>query len=263
MKKKIMFIAFLLMAALVAVSGCADDSAQAGDVDEEAPAEETVYLVGTEPTFPPFEMTDESGNIIGFDIDLINAIAEDQGFAVEVQNVGFDALIPAIQSGNIDIVASGMTITEEREEAVDFSEPYIEAGLAIAVAADNDEIASADDLQGMVAAAQIGSTGHQKAMEYKDAGILTEVKAFNTVDVVMMELVNGGADVVINDLPVTEAYIAQQPGNIKIVGEKLESESYGFAVRNGNEELLTMINTGLQNVIENGTYDELMEKYFS
>ncbi len=259
MKKALsMVLIGLLLVGLVAVSGCAD-STETEASENEVP----VYIVGTEPTFPPFEMTDDSGAIIGFDIDLINAIAEDQDFEVQVQSIGFDALIPAIQSGNIDLIASGMTITEAREEEIDFSEPYIEAGLAIAVAADNDDIESVDDLQDLVAAAQIGSTGHAKAQELVDAGVLSEVKTFASVDVVMMELVNGGVDVVINDMPVTQAYINQQPGVIKIAGEKLESESYGFAVRSGNEELLTMINTGLQNVIEDGTYDEIQTKYFS
>ncbi|MEL4304589.1 basic amino acid ABC transporter substrate-binding protein [Methanococcoides sp. LMO-2] len=258
MNKLTAFVAVLMLVAVVAFSGCTDNTTAEGEELEAA-----TFIVGTEPTFPPFEMTDESGAITGFDIELIKAIAEDQGFEVEIQSIGFDALIPAVQSGNIDIIASGMTITEAREEQVDFSAPYIDAGLAIAVAADNGDVSSIDDLQGLVASVQIGSTGHEKAQELMDAGVLSEVKTFNTVDVVMMELVNGGADVVINDLPVTQAYMVQQPGTIKIAGEKLESESYGFAVRSGNEELLTMIDTGLQNVIEDGTYDEIQSKYFS
>ena len=101
-----------------------------------------------------------------------------------------------------------------------------------------------------------------KAQELKDAGIIKEIKTFNTVDVVMMELINGGVDAVINDLPVTEAYMAKQPGKIKIVGDVLESDSYGFAVRKGNTELLEKINAGLNNLKENGTFDELLAKYF-
>lgn len=255
MKKMMAFISVLLLVAVVAMSGCTDTAS-----DEEGTM---TYIVGTEPTFPPFEMTDEDGTVTGFDIDLITAIAADQGFEVKVQSIGFDALIPAIQSGNIDIVASGMTITEAREEAVDFSVAYIEAGLAIAVKADNDDISGIDDLQDKTAAVQTGSTGHAKAQELLDEGILSEVKTFASVDVLMMELANGGVDVVINDLPVTEAYVVQQPDTIKVVGDKLESESYGFAVRTGNEELLNMINAGLENVIADGTYDEIRAQYFN
>ncbi|MCG8483359.1 MAG: transporter substrate-binding domain-containing protein [Clostridia bacterium] len=225
--------------------------------------EETkVYLVGTEPTFPPFEFTNDAGEIIGFDIDLIKAIAEDQGFEVEIKNLGFDGLIMAVQSENIDIIASGMTITEEREENVDFSTPYINAGLALAVAHGDDAIQSADDLKGKKVAVQIGTTGANEAQRLMDEGIVADVVTFNTVDVVMMELVNGGVDAVINDLPVTKAYMTKQPDKIQLVGEPLTSESYGFAVAEGNEELLEMINTGLQNVIDDGTYDEIQAKYF-
>lgn len=253
---KMLMIA-LVVFSILAVSGCSDNQ------EETSVEEMPTYVVGTEPTFPPFEMTDDSGDIVGFDIDLIKEIGEDQGFNVEVQHVGFDALIPALSSGNIDIIASGMTITDEREKEVDFSEPYINAGLAVAVASDNGDISSMDDLQGKTAAVQLGSTGAAKANELKDAGVLSEVKEFGAVNVVMMELINGGVDVVINDLPVTEAYMIQQDGQIKIINDQLTSESYGFAVRSGNEELLTMLNNGLQNVEEDGTYDEIQAEYFS
>ncbi len=226
------------------------------------PEETTVYIVGTEPTFPPFEFSDEDGNIVGFDIDLIKAIAADQGFEVEVRNLGFDGLPVAVQSGQIDIIASGMTITEEREEMVDFSDAYINAGLAIAVSTEDDTIKSVDDLQDKVAAVQIGTTGANAAQELLEQGILSDVKTFNTVDVVVMELITGGVDVVINDLPVTKAYMTKQPGKIMIVGDPLTSDAYGFAVQEDNAELKDMINQGLKNVIENGTYDEIQAKYF-
>lgn len=221
------------------------------------------FVVGTEPTFPPFEFTDEkSGAIIGFDIDLIQAIAEDQGIQVEIQSLGFDGLIMAIQSGSIDIVASGMTIDDERKEKVDFSDAYINAGLALAVGANNNTIKSESDLSGKKVAVQIGTTGAKKAQELKDAGIIKEIVTLNTVDLVMMELINGGVDAVINDLPVTKAYMGQQKGKIKIVGEPLNSESYGFAIKKGNAELLEKINKGLENVIKDGTYDKIVAKYF-
>lgn len=261
MKKNIfksLLITILIFAMMFAVAGC-------GDVNEPAEDEGTevkTYYVGTEPTFKPFEYTDEeSGEIIGFDIDLIKAIAEDQGFNVEVQNLGFDGLITAVQTGNIDIIASGMTIKPERAEKVDFSTPYINSGLALAVPQDNDTITSVEDLKGKSVAVQIGTTGAGKAQELVDAGIVKEVKTFNTIDVVMMELTNGGVDAVINDFPVTNAFIKKQPGKIKIVGDPITSESYGFAVQKGNTELLEMINNGLQNAIDNGTYEQLENKY--
>jgi len=264
MKKylKLALVAILLIS-LLAVAGCAKKEEPKAEAPKEEAKQEVVYKVGTEPTFPPFEMTDEkTGEIIGFDIDLIKAIAEDQGFKVEIINLGFDGLIPAIQSGNIDIVASGMSITEKRQQEVDFSDPYIDAGLAIAVPGNNEDIKGKDDLKGKTVAVQIGTTGANKAQELLDEGLIKEIKTFNTVDVVMLELINGGVDAVINDKPVTEAFIAKQPGKIKIVGEVLESDSYGFAVKKGNKELLDKINAGLKKAIESGKYAEIQKKYF-
>ncbi|MFZ5942822.1 MAG: basic amino acid ABC transporter substrate-binding protein [Bacillota bacterium] len=268
MKKYLkLILVMLLIFTLLGAVGCAKKEEPKEEPKAEAPKEEpkqeVVYRVGTEPTFPPFEMTDDkTGEIIGFDIDLIKAIAEDQGFKVEIINLGFDGLIPAVQSGNIDIIASGMSITDKREQEVDFSEAYIDAGLAIAVAGKNEDIKGKDDLKGKTVAVQIGTTGANKAQELKDAGLIKEIKTFNTVDVVMLELMNGGADAVINDKPVTEAFMAKQPGKIKVVGEVLESDSYGFAVKEGNKELLEKINAGLKKAKDNGKYAELQKKYF-
>ncbi|WP_407356639.1 basic amino acid ABC transporter substrate-binding protein [Methanolobus sp. WCC5] len=264
MKKSLSLLLIgLLILGLVAVSGCTDTAGTTG-TDDETVSEMPVYVVGTEPYFPPFEYADEnnSNEIIGFDIDLINAIAADQGFEVTWKDLEFDALIPALQSGQIDIIASGMTITEAREESVDFSAPYINAGLALAVAANNNDIQSVDDIQGKVAVVQQGSTGAAKADELKAQGLISEVIYLAHVSDVIMSLQNGRGDLTINDLPVTNAFISQNPGVIKIVDDQIQSESYGFAVRTGNTELLNMLNEGLANVQADGTYDQITDKYF-
>ncbi|NLT94707.1 MAG: basic amino acid ABC transporter substrate-binding protein [Clostridia bacterium] len=263
-KKFRLALVAVLVISLLTFAGCSSTEkakTETPQQEEKAP-QKVVYKVGTEPTFPPFEFTNEKNEIVGFDIDLIKAIAEDQGFEVEVQQLGFDGLILALQSGNIDIAASGMSITPERLQQVDFSDPYIDAGLAIAVANNNETIKGVDDLKGTKVAVQIGTTGAGKAQELLEAGLIKEIKTFPTVDVVMMELMNGGVDAVINDLPVTEAYISKQPGKIKVVGDVLESDSYGFAVRKGNTELLEKINAGLKNLKENGKFEEIQNKYF-
>lgn len=247
----------LLVATLVTISGCTDKNA-------EAVGTERTYIIGTEPYFPPFEYAEEnnSKNIVGFDVDLINAIAADQGFKVQWKDLEFDALIPALQSGQIDMIASGMTITEEREKAVDFTEPYINAGLALAVAAGNEEIKSVDDLQGKVAAVQQGSTGSHEAEKLKAEGRIGNIIYLAHVNDIILNIQNGRADFTINDLPVTQAFMSQNPGVIKIVDDEITSDSYGFAVKSGNTELLTMLNQGLANVKEDGTYDQIMAKYF-
>ncbi|KKG13523.1 glutamine-binding protein [Methanosarcina sp. 2.H.T.1A.6] len=281
MQKLLKIISLLLViATVVFAAGCAEqggEEAAEGAVEEVAeesvPAdngsdavfrssdgEMPTYVVGTEAQFPPFEIVDSKGNVIGFDVDLMNAIAEDQGFKVEYLDQDFAGLIPALQTGNVDIIASGMTITDEREEQVDFSEPYINAGLALAVLIGNEDIQSIDDLKGKTVAVQTGSTGFLKAEELQKAGIIAEIKDFPHVNEAIEELKIGGADAMINDLPVTEAFIAAQPDVIEIVGEPLNSEDYGFAVRTGNTELLTKINAGIENVKASGKYDELLTK---
>jgi polar amino acid transport system substrate-binding protein len=275
MQKLLRTIAMLLViVTVVFAAGCAEQGGkktnESAPVGEATTAQENntigkntseqmpTYIVGTEAQFPPFEIVDSQGKVIGFDVDLMNAIAEDQGFKVKYVDQDFAGLIPALQTGNIDIIASGMTITDERAKEVNFSEPYITAGLALAVTVDKENIKSVDDLKGKTVAVQTGSTGFMKAEELKKAGIITEIKDFAHVNEAIEELKIGGADPMINDLPVTNAFIAAQPGVIKIVGEPLNSESYGFAVRSGNTELIKKINTGLKNVKASGKYDELL-----
>ena len=261
------FLVLLLALSMVfAMTACGGGSDEAATDEGEPAAVESVegqtFTVGTEPTFPPFELVDEETNeITGFDIELLQAIADDQGFSIDVQQMGFDSIVGSVQTGMIDIGASGMSITEERLETVDFSDPYIDAGLAIAVQESNEEITGEADLQGKTCAVQLGTTGANKAMELQEAGVLADVKTFNTVDVVMNELKTGGVDCVINDLPVTQAYMSKM-GGIKVVGETLVSDSYGFAVMKGNTALLDALNAGLENVKANGVYDGLIKKYF-
>jgi len=255
---KLVWAVLLMFGLMVTMVACGNNTAE----QENGAAEETVYKVGTEPTFQPFEYKDlETDEIVGFDIDLIKAIAEEGGFKVEIQSLGFDALIPAVQSGTIDIVASGMTIDEERSKQVDFTQPYINAGLALAVAKSNETIKSEEDLEGATVAVQIGTTGAMKANELKEQGIVEKVLTYDTIDVLMAELTKGTVDAVINDAAVTESFIKSGHDDIKIVGEQMNTEQYGFAVAKGNTELLQRLNDGLQKVMASGKYEQLLAKY--
>ena len=255
MKKSI--IAILLALVMVfSLAACGGADSAEGDVP--------VLKVGTEPTFPPFDTTDEDQNIVGFDMDLIAAIGADQGFDVEFVNLSFDGLIPAVKNGDIDIVAAGMTINEERMEQVDFSDGYYDSQLVVAVAIDNETITGMDDLtKDMKVAAQTGTTGALTTQDLADQGKIGEAVILDGLDTCMMQLINGDVDAVINDKPVTEAYINKQADKIKMVGDTLSSESYGFAVKKGNTELQAQINEGLANVIADGTFDQLIEKWFA
>lgn len=248
----------LLMAVIAAVAMLAAGCGGAKDEKKAEPAK--VLRVGTEPTFAPFEFQKEgSKDYDGFDMDLARAVGKQMGVKVEIVNMGFDALIPALNANNIDMVAAGMSITEERQKAVTFSEAYYTSGLIIMVNKDNKEIKSVKDLEGKRIAVQIGTTGEKKARSIKDA----KVTAFNTNTEAAMELKNKGVDAVINDSPVVGYYLAQG-GNATAmtVGEVMEAEQYGLAVKKGNDKLAGDVNKALAELKKNGEYDKIYKAWF-
>ena len=250
---------FLSLGAAVILAACGGgDTASTTPSDSGDATSSGPWVVGTEPAFPPFESQSDTGELIGFDIDLMKAIGEKAGVDIEFESLPFDGLIPALQAGTIEAAISGMTITEERAETVDFSRPYFRAGLAIAVAEDDTETTSLESLEGKTIAVQLGTTGAETANSIKDASVST----FDSAPLALQELSNGNADAVINDAPVTLDAIAT--GNIpgvKVVGELLTEEFYGIAMPKDSANL-EALNTALAEMIEDGTYDTIYEKWF-
>jgi len=257
---KTIITGMILIGMFVTVMGCGGQSAQQGNDDQ---SKKEKLVVGTEATFPPFEMV-KDGEYTGFDMDIIRAIAENQGYEVEIKNLGFDALIPAVQSGNIDCAIAAMTIDADRAKVVDFSKPYFDAGLIIAVKSETTGIASTKDLQGKRIAAQVGTTGADACQKIKAEDPSTEVKIFESVGEAFMELQKGGVDAVVNDHPVTADYIKTTgKDSVKMVGEVFSADSqYGVAVKKGNSELLNDINKGLEELKANGEYDKIYQEWF-
>ena len=227
----------------------------------EKKAAEKVLRVGTEPTFAPFEFQKEgSKEYTGFDMDLARAIGKQLGMKVEIVSMGFDGLIPALNAGNIDAVAAGMTITPERAKSIKFSDAYYKSGLAIMVQKGNSTITGIDSLKGKKIAVQIGTTGAMEAHKIADA----KVVEFNTNTEAALELKNGGVDAVVNDLPVV-AYFLQQGGGkdyAKMVGKVVTSEEYAIAVKKDNEKLAGDINKALAELKKNGEYDKIYKTWF-
>ena len=257
MKKTWMLIMSMLMAVMM-VAGCGGGDKKAADNKlAQAPK---VLRVGTEPTFAPFEFQKEgSKDFDGFDMDLIRAIGKQLNMKVEIQNMGFDALIPALNAGNIDVAASGMSITPDRQKAVDMSDPYYVSGLVVVVNNDNSAVKSVNDLNNKSIAVQIGTTGADRAAKVPGA----KVKNFNTNSEVFLELKNKGVDAVIIDKPVAEYYLAQGGGkeSAKIVGDSMEAESYGLSLKK-NSPLTKEINKAMLDLKKNGEYDKIYEKWF-
>ena len=254
MKKTWMLIMSMLMAVMM-VAGC-------GGGDKKAPAVQApkVLKVGTEPTFAPFEFQKEgSKEFDGFDMDLIRAIGKQLNMKVEILNMGFDALIPAINAGNIDVAIAGMSITPDRQKAVDMSDPYYVSGLVVVVGKDNAAVKSVNDLNNKGIAVQIGTTGAERAAKVPGA----KVKNFNTNAEVFLELKNKGVEAVIIDKPVAEYFLATGGGKdyAKIVGDTMEAESYGISLKK-NSPLTKEINKALLDLKKNGEYDKLYAKWF-
>jgi arginine/lysine/histidine/glutamine transport system substrate-binding/permease protein len=220
--------------------------------------ENMTLIVGTEPTFPPFEFQTKDGSLQGFDIELMNAVAHVSNFEVQYESLPFDGLIPALQAGQVDVAISAITITEARQKTVSFSYPYFKAGLAITVRQDNNEIQSLQDLEKKRIAVQIGTTGARQAQEIPNA----EVKTFDSAPLALQDLANGNVDAVINDAPVTLDAIANNKiQGLKIIDSLVTEEFYGIATPK-NSEHLGMINEGLKTVIQNGTYEEIYQEWF-
>ncbi len=230
-----------------------------------AKKEAGVIVVGCDAAFPPFEYLDEeTGELVGFDLDLMRAIGAELGMKVDIKNVSWDGIIPGLLSGNYNVIASGMTITEERKQTVNFSDPYINAGLVIVTRAGDNSIKGPEDLAGKRVAVQINTTGDLAATEMQqEKGIkIAQIKRFNHATDPFLELKNGAVEAIVMDLPVAGAQMKESPGLYKIVGEAFTTEEYGFALRKSDTELLAKINQALATLKANGTYDKIYQKYF-
>ncbi len=220
-----------------------------------------ILRVGAEPSYAPFEFMDENTKqLTGFDIELIDAIAKAQGYTIEVNSMTFDALIPALLSNTIDAALSAMTITEERLKRVSFSEPYYDSGLTILIRKDSaDKIKSVEDLKNQPLCVQIGTTGALYAENIEGA----TVTQFNSAPESYLELKSGGCVAAINDKPVNDYYIAvTKSTDIISLPGTLTAESYGIAVNKNNPEMLQLINDGFAKIKADGTYDKLYQKWF-
>ncbi|MGO2658398.1 ABC transporter substrate-binding protein/permease [Mycetocola reblochoni] len=217
------------------------------------------FVIGTDTTFAPFEMTDTSGELVGIDMDLIRAVADDQGFTVDIKPQGFDAAVQALQVDQVDAVIAGMSITDERKKTFDFSSAYFQSGVQMAVSEDSD-VQSLEDLQGQKVAVKTGTEGASYAQSIANEygfELLTLTETTDTYEAVK----SGQAEALVDDYPVL-GYSIQQGNELRTIGDRQEGAPYGIAVNKGqNAELLSAINTGLGNIAENGTYDEILERY--
>lgn len=259
----VVFLLTLALAVTAMLAGCGEKKEE--EKKEEEKQEVTVetiqegkLLMGSDTTYPPFENKDESGKVEGFDIDLATEIAERLGLELEVISVKWEGIIPGLKMGDYDIVMSAMTITEERKQEIDFTDPYIDSNQSIAVKEDNEEIKSEEDLVGKVVGVQVDTTGQFTAEEIEG---IKEVVKYDTILLAFQDLELGRVDAVMNDYPVN-AYLCKTRGGSKVVKVIKTDESYGIGVQKGNDQLREAINKVLAEMKEDGSYDEIYEKWF-
>lgn len=227
-------------------------------------ADKEVIKVASNAFYPPFEMVDPDGTIWGFDIDLITAIVEEMGAEVQIFNVGWDGLIPGIQSGAYDLLISAMTITPERAEQIYFSDWYFDSRQAILVRQGDTGVKSKADLPGKRIGVQNGTTGDFAVSELEGVNSDRDVRRFEDGPEAIMELMNGGLDVVVIDMPVALYYRDMYP-RFQLVGDPQEwdAEYYGIGMKKGRTDLLERVNAALQSLRESGKYQEIYDKYFA
>ncbi len=235
--------------------------AESTEAAESSADTDKVYKIATDTTFAPFEFENDKGEMVGIDLDLLKAIAEDQGFEYELVVAGFSAATTGLEAGEYDAVIAGMSITDARKEKYDFSEPYYDSGVGMAVNADSD-IASYDDLNGKTVAAKIGTEGCTFAESIADQYGFT-IMQFEDSSSMYQDVLAGNSVACFEDYPVL-GYEISRGTAFKMPLEMEHGNSYGFAVLKGqNTELLEMFDAGLKNMKDNGKYDEILNTYIS
>ena len=213
-------------------------------------AQDGTYTVCSDLPWPPFEMTTESGEFFGFDMDVMRAIAAVKGFDIEIQNLAFDSIIPAVRAGRCDVGASGFTITADREEVVDFSDPYYLSNQAVVIRSDgsaNMVTALTGDGPAGAVGAQRGTTGAAWVQDNLiDQGVDVELRLYETYPLAIQDLVNERIDAVIQDEPASQSSVASFPDQLTVAGIINTFEYFGFNVQDGDPNgLLPQINSAL------------------
>jgi len=224
-----------------------------------AAEDQKVVTVASDATWPPMEMIDGNKNLVGFNIDYMNAVAKEAGFKVIIKNTAWDGIFAGVEAGKYDAIISSVTITDKRKKAMDFSIPYVNVGqvLVVPVASPAKVIA---DLKGKKLGAPIGTTG---AMEIKKVkGV--ELKSYDELGLTFEDMSAGRIDGIVCDTPIAANYARQKAsykGQFKIVGEPFTQETYGIAVKKGNKALVELLNKGIKAVKAKGIDKELERKW--
>lgn len=255
-KSILVFLVFLTVLGLI-VSGCGNNE---GNGAQSKLKTEKVLKVGVNADFAPFEFKDaDNKKFVGFDVDLISAIAKEMDCKPKFYDMKFEELLPSLESGKVDLVVSGMTITSERRKMAEFSDPYYKTGISIIVRKKDKAINSVEDLPGKRIAVKRGTTSADMVKKMK--GVI--LKETNSAADALQELDKGLVEAVVNDKPVNAYYIAKNGYlNVRMLDELIEPQDFGIAIKKGNSDLLDKVNQSLTKLRGNGSFDTIYKKWF-
>jgi polar amino acid transport system substrate-binding protein len=255
-------IAFL--AALPALFSACDKAAPPSAATAHTPASvpAKVYVVATDAVYAPFESLNERGEIVGYDIDVVRAVAERAGLQVKFVNTPWEGMFNTVAQGDTDILVSAITITDERRQSMDFSEPYFDARQLIAVRADSP-VTRFSDLKTLRVAVQTGTTGDDAVTKLLGK-TSDKLRRFESTPLALAELKSGGVDAVVADNGVVAHHLAQNPeSRFKAVDDPtFVAERYGLVVKKGRADLLAQLNQGLASIRADGTLARIQGHYF-
>lgn len=241
MKKTLIIL--LSTAMLLGLSACGASSSQK-------------LVMATNAAFPPYESV-EGNEIIGIDPEIAKLIADDIGRELVIEDMAFDSIIAAVQSGKADIAMAGLTVTEDRKQNINFSDPYTEAAQVIVVKKDSP-VASPDDLEGKTVGVQIGTTGDIYAGDIADATIERYSKYFEAINALNQDKI----DAVIVDREPAKVFV-NDSDELKMIDKEFTLEEYAIGVAKENTELLDQINASLKKLQESGEIDKIINKYIN
>ncbi len=253
--KKIAAI-ILSTALVVALAACGSSKDSNSDSSNSSSDKAETLTMGTNASFPPYEYVDDNGKIVGIDAEIAQAIADKLGMKLEIKDMEFDSLIPAVKANSIDLVLAGMTVTEERKQSVNFSDSY-STGVQVIIVKEGSDIKTADDLKGKKIGVQAGTTGDSYCTD--DFG-QENVKQFSNGSLAVAALANGQVDCVVIDNEPAKNYVAANSG-LKILDTEYVTEDYAIAISKDNDELLKKVNDALKELKDDGTVDKIVGKY--
>ena len=244
--KKIMIAAVTILSLLMLFS-CAKKEESA-----------KVYVFATDATWPPLEYIDESGNLTGFEVELVPMIGEKVGVKMEAKNIPWDTIFAGLANGQYDGVASGVSVTEDRKKTMDFSTPILQAGQVMIVRNDS-KVKGAEDMKGLRVGVQIGTTGDLVLDDYD-----VTRKQYDDIGLAIQDMLNGNLDECVCDSLIASDYVLSNENyknRLKVAGEPFTEEDIAIAVKKGNSELLGLVNKGLEMMKADGSYDALKAKW--